>query len=300
MNHLSQEEIDGLSSGDLLGSTLEISLEEAEALKDIVNEEILEDCRKDLSCGQGGNIVEIAIGKINPGAEVAGLKRMIDLQNSALVKRLIASEILGSTPSRKKSVIPTSRMSRSEMVRMAVGDYPVFFSTPRKTMIRKAKAYIDVSGSMEIYYAWMYSLILRLAEDVEIEPVFWSDGYSNIYCKGKTDYKEVGKGIIEGDMNMIRDGKVITGGGTNLDLVLRHIISNPDPEFIILCSDGCFNINQPLLNKVNNISSITKIGLYFGLEKQIGTNHEVGYFKNMKKICSKVFTAPMAASKHSF
>lgn len=145
------------------------------------------------------------------------------LQQSVRGKMLKAMGV-NRTDNVKTTVFPTFE-DKKDLVLIATGYIPVFYSEPINVRKGKVVIYTDVSGSMTGIKDIIYSLLLGLEQDYEVENYIFS---TKLYPLTKEDLKE---GIVQ------------TTGGTDFDIWIDHLREN-EYDKVLVITDGYCSVNE--------------------------------------------------------
>jgi len=178
--------------------------------------------------------------------------------------------LLGGPPKVSRSVIPSSGMSRSDILKLSAGYWPLFFS---KSIVgdrrQKAHVYVDVSGSVDNYVEWMYGCIQEIEKNTEVVIHLFSNKVFDI------TKEEFEKRVVR------------TTGGTDFDCVAVHALEENkktgDDKFVIF-TDGYASISDENLSGIRD-KKLLFIGALLG--KTRDRNEEV-----LRMFCQKVFLIP--------
>jgi hypothetical protein len=177
---------------------------------------------------------------------------------------------MGNSPRLGRSVVIGADMSRTDLLKLASGYWPIFFS---KNIIKekrgKAHVYIDVSGSVNSYLQWMYGCINEVEKNTETILHIFSN---KVYDITKEDFM---KGLVR------------TTGGTDFDCVVENALQihekTGDNKFIIF-TDGYGSITRENENRIIQ-NKLTFIGALLG-------DHGSYYRTKLEEFCTKVFVIP--------
>lgn len=226
-------------------------------------EEILKACKSE---GRGGNLVEYLLDSIDACRSDLELEKTIRTNSLYILQYQLVGDMVKQAPTKTRSLIP-EQITRSDIMHMASGRIPFFWKKRQPSVpLPQATAYIDVSGSMSSYYEWLYGVVLALSEKVNLVPILFS-----------TFLKEV-------DMNFIREGRVSSGGGTDVDLVLDDILKRQNLFCSVVFSDGCFTPSTSLVKSLRE-QGREIYGIFF-TENDQPTN---SYRESFDTFCTKVY-----------
>lgn len=233
--------------------------------------EILEECHQ---IGRGNNpLVERYLDSLRPNSIPKEVLDAIRNNTWVSIQQDIVRDILGPTPHARRSVLPSNTMTRSEQLQIATGYWPGMFRHEKPDFGKPcARSYIDVSGSMDCYMKWLYGVILKMGESVVMDPVLFSTHLAPV------------------TMDQIREGYVSSGGGTEVDLCLQDLLSQPkDLLLTLLFSDGDFNASSKLVRAVQQQNRKIFGILFCGYNQDIENTKQ---YKAMAQLCEKVYIIP--------
>jgi hypothetical protein len=122
------------------------------------------------------------------------------------------------------SVQVPSLISRKNLLSLSLGDFPVIWDKAFEVKATQIDLYVDVSGSMNVYYGYIpyiYDALRRI--------------------RGRIF--QFSTQVVEADPD---DRWVHTTGGTDFDEVAKHILAG-GTRSLILVSDGCGKLEKPNL-----------------------------------------------------
>jgi len=203
----------GLQQDPLLAEDL------IETMKDSVNEALEKMKSAGKGCGFGAELLE----ELLEGLEARKNSKMVEAFTRALEQSGL-SKIKHAIKSRfpelnDRSVLPLG-FSRRNLAEMAQGFMPVFFQTKVPDINQgSVHVYIDTSGSMGDWIKWCYELCVSL-DTWLAEPIhLFSNNIGDITVR------------------QLKQGVVLTTGGTDFDCIIKHAIESKY-ERIIIITDG--------------------------------------------------------------
>ena len=147
-----------------------------------------------------------------------------DIKNPMLRKTFVLGHSVLPFPQRKETFI------------LSCGVSPILYKNfllSKEFDYKKVHLYIDVSGSTQAWWSYIYSLILALKEYIGF-PIY---GFSTK--------------VISLSLNEIKEGIVYTTGGTDFNCIFEHALENKF-EKILIITDGLSEISEkyiPLIKK---------------------------------------------------
>lgn len=178
------------------------------------------------------------------------------------IKGRIVSSLVGEK-SPDKSVIPRFAMGRSEGIYYSLGVYPIFHAMPKENIEnRSAIVYVDVSGSMNSYYSFIYGALQKLEGMLSPKCYMFSTIVNDL---SKED---------------LRAGRIRTSYGTSFNCIAEHLLKNPAQKALIF-TDGYARVSASNLRKLKE-SKIKLIGAIISDNKQ----------SDLYKMCQEVIYVP--------
>lgn len=164
-----------------------------------------------------------------------------------------------------KSVVPFP--GRREILFIKKGRYPVFFKRPSIYKVpdnKRPRVYIDVSGSTSSFWSFIYGICYFL-KDIIGEPIYL---FSNR--------------VYEIKLDELKEGKVITTGGTDFNCVAKHILYNGFKRALLI-TDGYGSLN----NNLKEMLLKENVEIYVILIQKFSLNNP--YHHTLKTISKKIW-----------
>jgi predicted metal-dependent peptidase len=193
------------------------------------------------------------------------------------IKSKIVSSI-GYTTKPARSVVMPSELSKTDLVKLAGGYYPVFFSSKMpENKKSRVNIYLDVSGSCSKYIPWMYSCIKELYRIADVNCLLFSNK------------------VVPITRAQLEKGEIISTGGTDFDCIVKHTIKEGDVQKAIIFTDGEANIEDMHVKIIQDLK-IQYIAVIIPIERFY---YNVGAFwetRVVKKFASQIFEIPQIES----
>lgn len=130
-----------------------------------------------------------------------------------------------------RGVVPSS--GRRETYLLAAGIEPLFYPCPIPTITEEEQAvrlYVDVSGSTESDWPMILGMIVHIRRELS-EPIYLFSTQ-----------------VVEASLSQLQEGNIWTTGGTDFDLVLRHILDHGFRR-ALLVTDGQGRVSPPVAQR---------------------------------------------------
>ena len=179
---------------------------------------ILQACQRAATGTHYGTLI---LDELNPSYEYPPeLVRDIQMAGISNLIDSIVADMIGSRPTPGRTVNPHSLNHHSEVMRIAVGDWPGLLpGTDAARAGANLPLYIDTSDSMQVFYNFMYRVILGCSEQMEMIPYTWTD---------ELHLKADGSSMVT--MEDIRSGTIVANGSTDVNTALAHILTYDPAE----------------------------------------------------------------------
>jgi hypothetical protein len=222
-----------------------------------------------------------------PGKLTNQIMKVIKTKNKQLESALDAALIdnvkakivagVGVLPRASRSVVLSSSITRSDLIKLSAGYYPVFFGRKISDVKKvRVNVYIDVSYSCSNYIPWMYGCILDLTRIADVNCFLFSTS------------------VIPISLKEIEKGTVSTYGGTSFDCIVEHSILPRNIKEVskaVIFTDGYADISQ------HNIDLVKDKGIQY-IGALISHYHKDNYKEDaLNKFCTKVYKVPYMGGK---
>jgi len=120
---------------------------------------------------------------------------------------------------------------------LAAGIEPLFYPCPIPTITEEDQAvrlYVDVSGSTESHWPMILGMIVHLCRELS-EPIYLFSTK-----------------VVEASLAQLNEGRIWTTGGTDFDVVLRHILDHGFRR-ALLVTDGIGSVSPAVASRTRSL-----------------------------------------------